>query len=61
MRLNSKLRFIVIVVLAVLATVVDSVLYFVSFLTDGFLLAALVWVAWGSLTDDGKPRGKENG
>ena len=60
MRLNSKLRFIVIVVLAVLATVVDSVLYFVSFLTDGLILAALVWVALGSLTD-GKPKEKADG
>lgn len=51
-RLKNDARFIAIIILAVLATIVNSTLYLVSFMEDGFFMFAIIWLAWGFLKND---------
>lgn len=43
--MGARIRLALIAVLLVLSVVVDSVYYLVSAMTDGLLIAAVVWLA----------------
>lgn len=58
--LKREARFIALIVLAILGTIVNSAIYFVSFLEHGFFMAALIWLAWGFVKDASSPDKKEN-
>lgn len=42
----NKVRLAIIVVLLVLSVLVDSVYYIISAVTDGALMAAVIWLAY---------------
>lgn len=44
--LKNEAKVLAILVLAILATVVNSTVYIISFLTDGCFAAAIVWIAY---------------